>query len=174
MCSFFWKPKEYIWMYFDALFLHKQEWWPSGRVSASKPVGRGFESWPSHTKDFKNGTHSLPSHLALDLWEWSGKVKLAKLPVDQPPPPAVAFTAFADAWPRAIDTEIDAALCAIGRGKGLWLLFHFFISNKKVEKNNNCCVDNVKVNLKAALSLECTQNFKSWWSLSSALFLNYS
>jgi len=36
--------------------------------------------------------------------------------VDQPP--AVAFTAFADAWPKAIETEIDAALCAIGRGKG--------------------------------------------------------
>ena len=32
-------------------------------------------------------------------------------------PPAVAFTAFADAWPRAIATEIGAALCAIGRGK---------------------------------------------------------
>ena len=29
------------------------------------------------------------------------------------------FTAFADAWPRTIETEIGAALCAIGRGKGL-------------------------------------------------------
>jgi len=54
----------------------------------------------------------------LDIWEWSGKVKLAELPVDQPP--AVTFTAFADAWPRAIESEIGAALCAIGRGKGLW------------------------------------------------------
>ena len=44
-------------------------------------------------------------------------VKLAELPVDQPP--AVAFTAFADAWPGAIKTEIGAALCAIGRRKGL-------------------------------------------------------
>ena len=34
-------------------------------------------------------------------------------------PSAVAFTAFADAWPRAIETEIGAALCAIGGGKGL-------------------------------------------------------
>ena len=34
-------------------------------------------------------------------------------------PPVVAFTAFADAWPRAIETEIGAALCAIGLGKGL-------------------------------------------------------
>ena len=37
--------------------------------------------------------------------------------------PTVAFTAFADVWPRAIETEIGteigAALCAIGRGKGL-------------------------------------------------------
>ena len=32
-------------------------------------------------------------------------------------PPAVALIAFADAWPRAIETEIGAALCAIGRGK---------------------------------------------------------
>ena len=28
-----------------------------------------------------------------------------------------AVTAFADAWPRAIETEIGAALCAIGAGK---------------------------------------------------------
>ena len=33
------------------------------------------------------------------------------------PPSAVAFTAFADAWPRTIETEIGAALCAIGAGK---------------------------------------------------------
>ena len=37
-------------------------------------------------------------------------------------PPTVAFTAFADAWPRAIETEIGAALCAIGAGKD----FDFF------------------------------------------------
>ena len=36
-------------------------------------------------------------------------------------PPAVAFIAFADTWPRAIETEIGAALCAIGAGKD----FHF-------------------------------------------------
>ena len=67
--------------------------------------------------------YSLPSLLALDKWEMSGEVKHAELPVDQPPP-AVAFTAFADAWPRAIETEIGAALCAIGRGKD----FDFFES----------------------------------------------
>ena len=32
-------------------------------------------------------------------------------------PPAVAFTAFAGAWPRAIEMEIGGALCAIGAGK---------------------------------------------------------
>ena len=32
-------------------------------------------------------------------------------------PPAVAFTAFSDEWPRAIEAEIGAALCAIGAGK---------------------------------------------------------
>ena len=39
------------------------------------------------------------------------------LPVDQPP--AVAFTAFADVWPRATETEIGAALCDIGAGRTL-------------------------------------------------------
>ena len=29
-------------------------------------------------------------------------------------PPAVAFTAFEDVWPMATETEIGAALCAIG------------------------------------------------------------
>ena len=33
-------------------------------------------------------------------------------------PPAVAFTAFTDTWPRTIEAEIGAALCAIGVGKG--------------------------------------------------------
>ena len=47
--------------------------------------------------------------------EWSGKVKHAELPVDQPP--AVAFTAFADVWLRATEMEIGAALCAIGMGR---------------------------------------------------------
>ena len=37
-------------------------------------------------------------------------------------PPAVAFTAFADVWLRATETEIGAALCAIGVGKD----FDFF------------------------------------------------
>ena len=32
-------------------------------------------------------------------------------------PPAVAFSALADAWPRATEIQIGAALCAIGAGK---------------------------------------------------------
>ena len=32
-------------------------------------------------------------------------------------PPAVAFTACAHAWPRAIETEIGAALAPLGAGK---------------------------------------------------------
>ena len=31
--------------------------------------------------------------------------------------PAVAFTAFADVWPRATETEIDAALSDIDAGR---------------------------------------------------------
>ena len=54
----------------------------------------------------------LPSHLAFNIREWSGNVKHAELPVDQPS--TVAFTAFADVWPRATETEIGAILCAIG------------------------------------------------------------
>ena len=34
-------------------------------------------------------------------------------------PPAVAFTAFVDTWPRAIEMEIGTTLFAIGHGKGL-------------------------------------------------------
>ena len=33
--------------------------------------------------------------------------------------PTVAFSAFADAWPRAPETEIGAALCVIGAGRTL-------------------------------------------------------
>ena len=43
-------------------------------------------------------------------------------------PPAVAPTAFADAWPRAIETEIGAALCAIGHGKDFDFDFFDMIS----------------------------------------------
>ena len=49
--------------------------------------------------------------------EWSGKVEHAELPVDQLS--AVDFTAFADVWPRATETETDAALSAIGAGRTL-------------------------------------------------------
>ena len=38
-------------------------------------------------------------------------------------PLAVALTAFADAWPRAIETEIGTALCTIGAGRTLTLTF---------------------------------------------------
>ena len=31
--------------------------------------------------------------------------------------PAVAFTAFTDMWPRAMETEIGAALCTTGVGR---------------------------------------------------------
>ena len=51
--------------------------------------------------------------------------------MDQPPP-AVAFTAFADAWPRAIETEIGATLCAIWRGKD----FDFDLVFRHVSNDN--------------------------------------
>ena len=47
-------------------------------------------------------------------------------------PPAVAFTAFADVWPRAIEMEIGAALCAIGRGKDFDFDFDSHIHGKYV------------------------------------------
>ena len=36
--------------------------------------------------------------------------------------PAVAFTAFAETWPSAIETEIGVTLCAIGAGKDFELI----------------------------------------------------
>ena len=33
--------------------------------------------------------------------------------------PAVAYTVFADVWPRATETEIDAVPCVIGAGMTL-------------------------------------------------------
>ena len=51
-------------------------------------------------------------------------------------PPAVALTAFADAWPRAIETEIGAALCAIGRRKDFD--FDFDIPNPLIIIANVC------------------------------------
>ena len=86
------------------------------RLSYNWQVGRGFEPRPSHIKDVSKW-HSLRSRLALDIREWSGKVKHVELPVDQPP--AVAFIAFTDVWPRATAMEIGAVLCAIGAGRAL-------------------------------------------------------
>ena len=48
------------------------------------------------------------------------KAKHAELPVDQPP--AVAFTVFADALPRSMETGIGATLCAISLGRTLTFL----------------------------------------------------
>ena len=42
-------------------------------------------------------------------------------------PPAVALTASADSWPRAIETEIGATVCAVGRGKDFdFVLIHWY------------------------------------------------
>ena len=62
-----------LWVAFDSIW---PEWWPSGRASTSQPVASGrasasqpvvrkFEPRPSHTKDFKNGTHCLLT------WRWT-------------------------------------------------------------------------------------------------------
>ena len=40
-------------------------------------------------------------------------------------PPAVAFTAFVDMWPRATEMEIDTTLCAIGAGRALTFDFAY-------------------------------------------------
>ena len=42
-------------------------------------------------------------------------------------PSTVAFTAFADVWPRARETEIGAALCAIGAGR-TFTIFDLYVS----------------------------------------------
>ena len=48
-------------------------------------------------------------------------------------PPALAFNAFADVWPRATETEISAALCAIGAGRTLT----FLESNNQMRSNDH-------------------------------------
>ena len=45
-------------------------------------------------------------------------------------PPSLALTAFADAWPRAIEMEIVAALCAIGAGRTLTLTIKCLIDGE--------------------------------------------
>ena len=50
-------------------------------------------------------------------------------------PPTVAFTAFADVWPRATETEIGAALCTIDAGRTL----SFFLCRLKGTLNRQTC-----------------------------------
>ena len=45
--------------------------------------------------------------------------------------PAVAFNAFADVWLRATETEIGAALCAIGARKDFGFDFDMFFQDQK-------------------------------------------
>ena len=77
---------------------------------SSRPVGRGFEPRPSHTNDFKHGTHCL---LVWRSTDENGVGKLNSRSYHWTSPHPVGFTAFADAWPRAIETEIGAVLCAM-------------------------------------------------------------
>ena len=59
-------------------------------------------------------------------------------------PPAVALTAFADAWPRATETEIGAALCAIRRGKDFDFDFDLDTEYRGAENISHCihvCID---------------------------------
>ena len=47
-------------------------------------------------------------------------------------PPAVAFTAFTDVWLNATETEIGAALCAIGAGRTLPFLIHLHVHHPQI------------------------------------------
>ena len=89
---------------------------PVVRASASQSEGRGFEPQPSHTKDFKSGTHCL---LVWRSMNEKGVGKLNKRSYQWISPPLQPSLAFADAWPTAIETEIGTALCAIGAGRTL-------------------------------------------------------
>ena len=83
-------------------------------MSASQLVGCGFDPGPVIPKTLKNGTHCL---LVWRSTYENGVEKLNLRSYQWASPPAVAFTAFADAWPGAIEKEINAALCATGAGK---------------------------------------------------------
>ena len=102
------------------------------------------------------------NEMALDIREWSGKVKHAELPMDQPP--AVAFTAFADVWPRAAETEIGTALCAIGAGRTLTFFdASIIILPSKISKPNLVffsCQCNLSVNnFNDRSSRGCTRSY---------------
>ena len=45
-------------------------------------------------------------------------------------PSAVAFTAFADVWPRATETEIGAVLCAIGAERSSIFFYCMYVCIK--------------------------------------------
>ena len=89
------------------------------RAFASQSEGRGFEPWPSHTKDFRNGTHCLLVWRSIN--EKGGVGKLNTRSYQWTSPRAVALIAFADAWPWATEMGIGATLCAIGAGRTLTL-----------------------------------------------------
>ena len=95
------------------------------RASASQPEGRGFEQWLRHTKGIKSGTHCL---LLWCLMYENGVGQLHMQSYLWTSPPAVAFTAFADVWPRATGNGIGATICAIGVG-GMLDFFDTIVKN---------------------------------------------
>ena len=54
-------------------------------------------------------------------------------------PPAAAFTAFADVWPRAIEMEKGAALYAIGAGNTMtFFLFKWLTNLMNIDLASSC------------------------------------
>ena len=60
--------------------------------------GCRFEPWPSHSKDFKMVPTAFLSGTRCMTMEWESLTSGAT----SGPTPAVAFTALADVWPRAM------------------------------------------------------------------------
>ena len=92
------------------------------RAPASRSGGCGFAPQPSHTKDFENGRPTYCILVRCSAFK-NGEGKLNTCVATSGLTPYCRFSLHsADVWPRVIETEIGAALCAMfGAGRTLTL-----------------------------------------------------
>ena len=100
-------------MHIYRYYSHLPVLWLSGRASTLQMVGRGFEPRPSHTNDFKIGTHCLlvwrstyengVGNLSLRSYHWTS--------------PTLYLSLHSQTCGLGLlETEMGAALCTIGAG----------------------------------------------------------
>ncbi len=72
---------------------------PNGQ-SVCRMIGRSWVRIPAGSYQRRKKWYLLPSCQALDIKRKEWGSKHGELPVDLPPPPTVALTAFSRLWPR--------------------------------------------------------------------------